>query len=255
MLGSSVFTNDADTIYRYDTDIQRWMGHPKFLPTTMDDFTLEMGDGYMIYVVENQVQYTITGTTGTAIRYMDGAVGGESGFRNNLTADVQGNQVVLRWEQATSATGGYAIYRGTARIGNNSLSDFKLEPIATVTTTSWVDTGATGIEYYYMVVALDGLKEGSSTYAVGVKRYSFSSGYSMISFELEPTSDLSAAGFTTNMFSADSSTVYHYDRSIGTWRGHPRFLPETVDNFDIDIGKAYIVYVHAEDGSYAITGM
>ncbi len=256
ILGDDVFDDGKDTIYRYNTSLQQWVGHAKFMPSSLDDFTLEMGEGYMIYIMENRVEWTFTGSTATSIRYI-GGVGEETAFRDSLEVievDVDENEVDLEWDSATGATG-YTIYRGTARMEEDSLTDYTLDLLDTTTDTTYTDTSAVDDEYYYMVVAMDGSQERSSTYSIGIKRYELSPGYSLISLEAEPKTPQDVAGYSTDMFTLDSNTFYYYDRSLGIWRGHPRFAPENINNVEVRIGNAYMVYVHAEDMSYAFTGI
>jgi hypothetical protein len=255
LLESNVFTDDRDTVYKYSTNSQQWMGHGKNMPSSLDDFTLTFGEGYMIYIMEENAKVAFTGAAGTSIRFTEG-VGDKENFQNSLTAGVSGYQVELNWGPDTDATG-YAIYRGITRLGENSLNDFNLSSLHTITgpTTTWIDTTATGNEYYYLVVAMDGTKEGASTYSVGVKKTTLSQGYSLVSLELAPKTPTGTGRFSSEMFSGDSGTLFYYDKAIGEWRGHPRILPENINNGEINTGLAYIVYTEAEDVSYAYTGI
>lgn len=255
IIGNSVFSDSADTIYRYDTNSQQWIGKAKNMPSAADDFTLNFGEGYMIYIAENSAKLQFTGSTGTTIRFIEG-IGEEETFRNSLSANAQGNQVELNWGPELGATG-YAIYRGVNRLGENSLNDFSIPRIHTITgtQTTWTDTSASGNEYYYLVVAMEGPVEGASTYSVGVKKTTLLEGYSLISLELEPKIPTGAGRFASEMFTQDSGTLFYYDNRIGNWRGHPRVLPENINNVEVNTGFAYIVYVDAEDVSYAYTGV
>jgi hypothetical protein len=236
--------DDTDTIYRYDTDFQRWMAHPKFFPASITDFELEFGEGYMIFISGDNIKYTFTGAAGTAIRFSQGA-GNEPGFANSLTAIVSGSSVELTWNQTANATG-YRIFRATERISNGSLTDFTMDHLydAQSDETTWTDNQATQDEYYYLVVAMGSQgMEKSSTYALGVKRYELSEGYNMISFELEPSPSSNTAFFTDKWFSNDENAIFYYDRIAGTWVGRTRFLPLNMNNMQMDVGQAYIVYV------------
>jgi hypothetical protein len=255
MLESGDFEDTSDTVYRYDQNTQQWMGHTKDMPSSMDDFILTFGEGYMIYVQEASAMVTFTGAAGTSIRFTEG-VGNELVFQDSLHANAQANQVQLSWSPASGATG-YAVYRGTTRLGSDSLNDFSLQAVHIVigTGTSWTDTTAVGSEYYYLIVAMEGTQEGSSSYAVGVKKVTLSDGYSLVSMELAPKIATGVGRFSSNMFSDDSGTLFYYDKAIGNWRGHPRVLPENINNGEINTGLAYIVYSEAEDVSYAYTGV
>jgi hypothetical protein len=259
MLGEDVFVDISDTIYRYDTGYQQWLGYPKLLPASVDDFVLEMGEGYMMLIMEDELQYTFTGSTGTSIRYIEGieGIGREREFRESLMAEGNEDQVSLSWQAAPNATG-YSIYRASARMGSNSLTDYSIDPIANASEseTSWMDTTADGDEYYYMVVAVNshGFEE-SGTYAIGVKKHEFNADYSVFSLELEPKTTRRIAWFTTEMFDLDSNTLYYYDKRVEMWIGHPRLVPENINNPEVSMGSAYFAYVHDIDVSYSFTGI
>ncbi|UCG69964.1 MAG: hypothetical protein JSV09_02795, partial [Thermoplasmata archaeon] len=259
LLGMDIFADadPSDTLYRYNTSLQQWMGHPKFLPDTMDDFTLKMGEGYMLYIAENEVEITFTGSTGTAVRYI-GGVGSEDAFREGLSVSMDNDDVELTWEPAGGAVTGYKIYRATARFGDESLTnytmDFKHEETAEVTSWTDADADADGDEYYYLVVAENHGQEQSSTYAVGVKRYTFEPGYIVFSLELEPEPFTTLNDITSSdKFTSDTDTLFYYDKTVGTWLGHPKFLPENINDVEVALGDAYIAYVDG-DVSYPIPG-
>ncbi len=255
ILENSDFTHDTDTIYKYDSDLQRWMGHPKFFPASITDFGLEFGQGYMIFISEDSVRYTFTGSAGTSIRFTSG-VGEKPKFANSLTAVVNGGSVILEWNTAEDATG-YRIYRATERIGERSLTNFTIEHIEDTQETTWTDSQATLDEYYYMVVALDSHGvEKSSTYSIGIKKYVLKEGYNLISFELEPKSSLETAFLSNTWFSSDEHAIFYYDRAAGgIWIGRTRFIPENINNVEVSIGSAYIVYIHDADMSVSHCGV
>jgi hypothetical protein len=259
MLQDDKFTDDRDTIYRYDTDSQNWIGRPKDMPSSMDDFTLNFGEGYMIYIIETEVKYSITGSAGTAIRFMKDVVGEDQGFRNSLSITHETGNLQLSWSTVTTASG-YNVYMGTNRYGTASLNDFDLDMVnineGPVTGTTYTVSMGSETELYFLVVALDASgMEGASTYGVGVKKVAYSEGYSLISMELDPKPQAGVGSFANNMFDDESGTLFFYDKEIGNWRGHPKDLPENINNVEINTGKAYIVYVDAEDVSYVFTGV
>ncbi len=254
MLSEEVFVHDSDTLYRYNVSLQQWMGHTRFMPSSLDNFILEMGEGYMIYVLEDEVRYTFTGSVGTSIRFIDG-VGNETGFRNSLTAQVDGNVVDLNWSSTTGATG-YSIYRATERMGNDSLTDYSMEPYAKVSAqdNSWTDTEAYDEEYYYLVVAEGSEGESSGTYALGVKTYTLDRGYSSFSLVLEPKTPVNADSFSQK-FSADSDTIYYYEPSTGHWYGHSRFIPQNINNGEVVTGRGYMIFTYAETTRISVVGV
>jgi hypothetical protein len=55
------------------------------------------------------------------------------------------------------------------------------------------------------------------------------------------------------MLSSEFETIYYYDHSIKKWIGHPRFLPAEIDDFELLVGRSYMLY-SAKDFSYTFTG-
>jgi hypothetical protein len=255
MLMHEDFIHETDTIYRYDTQLQQWLGHSKFMPSYMDDFMLNFGEGYMVYVEEGVVEYTITGSAGTSIRYIGGA-GEEVGFQDSLNVKVTDEGIELSWDSAGNATG-YSVYRATARTGDESLTNYSSEPVIELTRddSSWTDTEASGNEYYYLVVARGPTGEESSTYAVGVRTYNLYRGYSSISLVLEPKTAITMSDFTQRMQSSDSDTIYSYDRLNGTWIGHARFIPESINNGKVVTGRGYMVFTYTETIYFTLIGV
>jgi hypothetical protein len=254
-LSQDIFTDDSDTIFRYDTDIQQWLGHPKFLPASIDDFVLEMGEGYMLLIAED-VEYTFTGSVGTAIRYI-GGVGQENEFRESIAANAQENEVGLMWLPAADVTG-YSIYRATVRMGSGSLTDYTIQPIAEVSedVTSWTDTEATTDEYFYMVVAKNSHgEEESGTYALGIIKYELNEEYSSFSFILEPDASETLASFCEGNLLKDEDTIFYYDPQTGSWQGHPKFLPENINNGNAVTGKGYMIFTSSEITKFALIGV
>jgi hypothetical protein len=259
MLSHDDFTDGRDTIYRYDMEYQQWMGYADDMPSATEDFTLQFGEGYMIYIIEDSITYSFVGASASAIRFKRNAlVGNDVTFRDSLKVDNQGGStIVLTWDITDDTVSGYNIYRGSNRYGTDSLNDFDLirdntggpvdGPSYTIT---MIDP-----EEYYLVVAVDDVEmEGSSTWAVGASELTFTEGYSVISMPLQPDANVGSGYLANNMFDDDSGTLFHYDTENAEWTGHPRVLPENINNVNIDTGSAYIVYVDAED-AYVITGV
>jgi hypothetical protein len=98
--------------------------------------------------------------------------------------------------------------------------------------------------------------EESSTYAVGLKRYEFNQGeYAVFALTVEPKGPTDVAQLSQDMLSSDTDTLYYYDKQLGAWQGHPKFLPSDINKGDVELGKAYIVYIHAEHVSYSFVGV
>jgi hypothetical protein len=257
MLLEDAFTDERDTVYMYDTNLQMWIGHPKFLPASMNNFTINMGEGYMIYVVEDSVEYTFLGSSAMAIRFMDGP-GSDPEFRDSLDIDMNGDNVILTWDNDEAATG-YKVYRADTRMGPGSLTDYEtLDYIADLglNDTYYQDSNATGNEHYYMVVAESGGQEASSTYSLGVRIYNFGSGYSSFSYELDQEMELDTIGlFARSSLASDSDTIFYYDRIAGYWQGHPKFLPENINTGNVVTGVAYLIFTNNESAKFAVVGV
>jgi hypothetical protein len=257
MLGNEVFDHPADTVYRYNERTQKWMGRAMNMPGSMDDFTMEFGQSYMIYITENTVKYTFTGAPGTGIRFMDDVVGDNELFSEGLSITLEDGDVKLSWKTDANAIG-YNIYRGTTRFGSGSLYDSELvqENEEPITGTMWNDSQASGNEYYYIVVPLDGSgNEGSSTYAIGINFYSLNKGYHTFSFMLDPGSATTFGSFAKESFTRDSDTIYYYHRESSDWQGHPKSLPENINTGNVVMGSGQFVYTHEETARFAIIGI
>jgi hypothetical protein len=257
ILASGPFTQDSDTIYHYDPAQGKWLGHPKILPAEINDFPVVFGEGYMLYLTSGKVRYTFTGSTGTSIRFIAG-VGSESPFKESLNITVIGDDVELSWEPASGVTG-YNIYKASKRMDNDSLTDYNMNPVDEVAEeiTTWTDSDAlsgNSEEFYYMIVARDYLGERSSTFALGVKVYNTEPGYASFAPELNPETAMNLSSFTRDTFLSDSDSIYYYDERAGTWRGHPRFLPENINNSEVVTGSGYMIFTYTKTTRIVIIG-
>src|SRR2546425_5567956 len=104
--------------------------------------------------------YTITGTSGSVSHSVNVAVTVLTvpSAPQNLVATTGNTQVTLAWSVSSSNGGatitGYDVYRGSASNGEGTT------PIATVTGTSYTDSGLTnGKTYYYKVTAINSVGE------------------------------------------------------------------------------------------------
>jgi hypothetical protein len=257
MIGDSRFTDDRDTIYRYDVENQQWMGHAKDMPSDIDDFTLEMDESYMIYIAENEISFTFAGAPGTSIRFIKG-MGEDKDFRDSLTITMVDDDVVLSWD-AQGATGadGFAIYKVNNRYGEGSLTDYEQEPIETEpdTTSTWTDENPSLGEYYYIVVARSNGQDQSSTYAIGVRIVELYGDYQSFSFTLEPKPDKSVGSFANEQLQNDRDTLYYHDREASAWQGHPKLLPENINTGNVVMGNGYFVFTPGESTKVAIIGI
>ena len=183
-------------------------------------------------------------------------MGDETEFAKSLSAKIKDDEVVLSWEPALYA-GGYTIYRGINRFGLDSLTDYELDPIDSVSnlTTTWTDSDVDDSVYYYMVVASDNGVDQSGTYSLGVKIHTLSRGYTSFSFELEPTETSSIANFAKNSLSDPRDTIYYYHRNSADWQGHPRLLPENINTGNVVMGNGHMVFTNGDTTKFVIIGV
>jgi hypothetical protein len=259
--------DETDAIFSYDAGNQKWIPHPRFLPDTVSNFDLTMGETYMLFARAGMDHYTFTGYPGTTLRYIGGAdnaidalddprLGVTQTFRDGLWATEDAGNIVLTWswDDAWNVTvnqfeslGGFNIYRATSRAGFN----FTDAPYATITqiTATWTDQNADGNEYYYMVVPTVELtgREGSSALAIGVKRVTYEMGYSDFTLYLRPRTAQSLSDHLDAMGLVDAEVmgaIFWFD-SYGKqrWIPHPAFLPDGIADPNTDIGQGNMIYL------------
>ncbi len=239
--------SDLITAYEFDTRTQQWLGHPKFLPQNIDNFALEMGKGYMLYSPE-PVQYTFSGYPGSMIRYID-ILPTNNQFREGLTLDLENNGIELTWEVVDHATE-YKIFQASNRTG------FDYSAPIDITVNNFINFDLPEeFEVYYSIIPVDHFgRFGSSTYSIGVRGQVLGVGYNTFSLGLKPENLLLAHTFLIDFFEYDIETVYRYDVATQSWRGHPRFLPAEVDDFELAHDDANIAYVYLDEVRFFIVG-
>src|SRR2546426_5990537 len=119
-----------------------------------------MASGMLTVKPSGSTTYTITGTSGSVSHSVNVAVTVLTvpSAPQNLVATAGNTQVTLAWSVSSSNGGatitGYDVYRGSASNGEGTT------PIATVTGTSYTDSGLTnGKTYYYKVTAINSVGE------------------------------------------------------------------------------------------------
>jgi hypothetical protein len=242
--------DEMTTVYRFDVDTQQWLGHPKFLPINIDNFELEFGKGYMFYTPD-EVEYTFTGYPGSMIRYIDILPTTEQ-FRVNVGMDFGiYYHLSLAWPEVEGATQ-YYIYNSSTRTG----FDYSTPLIITNTTYYWHISPSDALERYYTIVPVDKYgRFGSSTYCVGVTNMSFRSEYDTFGLKVEPDYFVyTVSAIMDEFYKNDIDTIYYYDDSLQIWQGHPRFLPQNIDDFEIVAGDAYVTYVYQGELRFMIVG-
>jgi hypothetical protein len=257
MIADSDFANDRDTIYRYDVEHQRWLGHGKNMPASLNDFTFKINESYMIYIAENEVSYTFSGVPGTSIRYI-GGVGEEEDFQESLSISNIGDDITISWdgEKAPGASE-FAVYTGNSRFGQNSLTDYDKVSIDTVanTTNSWSLGDLSQGDHYFLVVARSDGRDQSGTYSIGIRIIELSQGYQSFSPALDPKPGITVGSFANGELENDRDTMYYYDREAATWLGHPKLLPENINTGNVVMGSGYLVFAHGETTKVAIIGI
>jgi hypothetical protein len=239
--------DDLTTVYNYDIDTQQWMGHPKFLPEDIDNFQIEFGKGYMIYTPD-EVEYTFSGYPGSMIRYID-ILFTDHQFHDSIDIDIIGNIVNITWNTVDPAVE-YKIYRSGKRTEINYSDPFSI-------TKNNVEMFGftTDVEYYFTIIPVDQYgRLGSSTYSIGVSLTDFASGYTAFGSKLKPEKKIEVDQIMELYYYNDIETIYYYDIAHQTWQGHPRFIPESVDNFELEVADAYMTYVYLDEVRIIIVG-
>jgi hypothetical protein len=246
--GSSMSEIDSmTTIYTYDLDTQQWLGHPKFLPEDIDNFQIEFGNGYMIYTPD-EVEYTFTGYPGTMIRYID-ILFTDHQFHESVDIEITGNLVNITWNTVDNAVE-YKVYRASQRTGINYSNPFS------ITSNAQEMFGlTTDLEYYFTIIPIDTYgRFGSSTYSIGLSLIDLNEGYNTIGSKLKPEIKIEADHVLEIYFYIDIETIYYYNVAFQAWQGHPRFIPESVDNFEFKVADAYMTYVYSDKVRIIIIG-
>ncbi len=144
----------------------------------------------------------------------------------------------------------YNVYGGT----DPTSIDFttRLNP-ADITTTSFAFDPPAG-EFYYVVRSVDARGwEGPSSEIVGRFAVAFPRDYSTFALPLEPLGAFRAHDLAGGLLVADSDVVFAYDANGQVWVGHARGMPASVSNFDVVLGRGYMVYL-ADPAIYVFVG-
>jgi len=262
----------AGNIYKYDTSQQKWIGHPRELPEGLNDFSLIVGETYMLYT-DKDMRYTFTGRPGTNICYVDGIkddvrIGTGAEFRTSLKLTAGANGVILDWKPANDVSrfekvDHYNIYRSTARYSHDSGNPIKNTSFGTPQKTSYTDLSINYEEgeYYYTVVPVNQFgREGSSTYSVGIIIKSCARGYNGFALPLRLTTNINYYPEDGNIYGSkeeypnEIETIYYYNCSKQRWIGEPRLLPEVIKNIQAIDHRGYLIYVSADNFKFIFIG-
>jgi hypothetical protein len=183
------------------------------------------------------------------------------------TLNFTDNGIKLNWlESPTPNRDHYLIYRSETPTGFDFSKPYfntsnQLIPLLN----EWIDINSIheSNELYYCLrtVNIYGWA-GYSSLTVGKYTKIFSRGYDTFSLPLEPFDRINAKKFLEGLSKPygspmsgidDMTTVYNYEVITQQWMGHPKFLPEDIDNFQIEFGKGYMIYTPNEV-EYTFTG-
>lgn len=167
-----------------------------------------------------------------------------------LEVDKDKNDAVLAWDPVENAVK----YRIFASLEPDEF-DFK-HPIAEVSTTLYRHTSATQVyqKYFYCIQAADEHGWFGPTGAVvGFYTKHFFEGYNTFSLPLEPFQVNRVSLYNDEMLEFDHEAIYYYNEELQQWMGHPKFLSNRIDNFELVMGKSYMLY-SARDFDYTFTG-
>jgi hypothetical protein len=277
-----MFSEDFETIYEYNIDHGRWIGHPRFLPPGMDDFKVLPGKSYMIYS-SRDFNYTFTGRPETHLRFVESVAGdswmagdpGDGSFMQSLRLSLRQSGVLLQWndvaagEEPGEGLKYYEIYRTSDRDsleiptgGPLNDPDNFTELLTTTRLNRFIDSSALKLlqdgnddtelsELHYVVVPVNELdRRGSSTYSVSITMKELRVGYNPFGYTLLGDPGTSAFEFIGSTRGHEIDTVYYYDREYQAWIGHPGFLPEFRDNPEMVMGEGYMVFIMADTDRY-----
>jgi hypothetical protein len=153
---------DYETIFYYDEYQQKWLGHPKFYPSKIDNFEMKMGKSYTL-LSGRDFDFTFTGRPEALLRFVSGIpddewLGGavsDKLYRNGLKLSVRESGVMLEWYKPVDTGDGgseleyFEVYRQTKRgaikvstSGSAANIESTLEQLTTTRLTRFIDSGA-----------------------------------------------------------------------------------------------------------------
>jgi hypothetical protein len=226
-----------------------WVTHSTGMGEGSNDSPTVLGEAYELCLATNS-RFTFTGFPASMIRFDEG-LGDNVDFRTSLTADANGEHVVLNWDSTVGAYE-YWVFKSGRRNELHTPSSYPVVRLP-LGTTSWTDENATRSEgeAYYVVLPISPLGEyGSSTYSIGV-----------IGVEFEQGSDT----FALPLKSADSNSLDWYCDAIPDvagmaymifelWKYHANEMPQGVYDVEVLQGEGYQISIDGPSSKFTFVG-
>lgn len=180
---------------------------------------------------------------------------------------MDGNDIKLTWtDSPTDNRAYYLIYRSETKTGFDfSMPYFNTSRQLLPLSNDWADENGNddAPELYYCIRTVNEHGwVGYTSLTVGKFTKTFALGYDTFSLPLDPFEQIKASEFLDSLTKPGGSspseingmtTVYRLDVETQQWLGRPKFLPENVDNFELEFGKGYMFYT-PEEVAYTFTG-
>jgi type 1 glutamine amidotransferase len=226
----------------------RWVRYEPSSPNPGNDTVMAMGSTYQL-VLSGQTDYTFVGYPGTMIRYME-RMGNSTSFLENLTIDVQTNNVALSWSSVPGAIS-YHVYRSQSR---EDVLNTSRGPIIVTTGTSIVDIdildGFIGNLFYAVVAEDEYCGLGSSTYSQGLVVRSFPRGVNSFALELMPVQTHSLDWYILNIEGVEGIAFV----INSTWKFHADLMPPGVYDAVAELSGGYQISVKDDATSFLYLG-
>lgn len=226
----------------------RWIRYDPSNPDPGNDTTAAMGSTYQL-VLSSQTDYTFVGYPGTMIRYME-RLGNSTSFLENLTIDVQGENVALSWT-STSGAVRYHIYRSHSR---EEVLNISRGPIIVTTQTSLVDIdvldGFTGSLFYAVIAEDEYCGLGSSTFSKGLVVRSFIKGIDSFALELIPYQSRTLDWYSSEIIGSEGIAFV----VNSTWKFHADPMPLGVFDAVVEMSHGYQISMKDDATSFTYLG-
>jgi len=221
--------------------------------------TLALGEGY-VATFSTPTTVTFTGVPGAQIDYAEWPPYALRGFdpattARQVTATVDGNDVVLVWPQLPEipvGSGTYQVYasrtpaglRGDPGVDYNLLATVPATGAPTLAFRHAGALAATPAWYYFVVPVLPVLRRGASTYSVGVVAMGLSGGYSAIGLPLQPYANGTyLVPRVASLLDVGLPGVQWFDLARQDWVAHAAWMP--AGTYDTEFAMIMAVQVDA----------
>jgi len=111
-------------------------------------------------------------------------------------------------------------------------------------------------EYFYIIRSVDIRDwQGTSSYILGFRSIEFKAGYNTFSLPLAPFEINNADWYLDDMLPDTNlnGNLFRYNSSSQKWIGHPKGLPEGLNDFKLKVGITYMFHT-SEDIKYTFVG-